>query len=55
MNKENGGISFLGTLQVAFITLRLCGAINWTWFWVMTPMWGYILDSFINKLLEDKK
>ena len=33
------GIGFCGALQIAFIVLKLCGVINWSWFWVLTPLW----------------
>lgn len=38
-----GGIG--GTLlQIAFIVLKLCGVINWSWLWVLSPMWiGFAL------------
>ena len=34
-----------GTLpQIAFIVLKLCGVINWSWLWVLLPMWiGFAL------------
>ena len=35
----SGGISFIGLLQVAFIVLKLCHVIDWTWFWVLSPTW----------------
>lgn len=38
MNKA-GGISFLGLLQVAFIVLKLCSVINWSWGLVLIPLW----------------
>lgn len=25
------------TAQVVFIILKLCGLINWSWWWVMSP------------------
>lgn len=34
-----GGIGFVGLLQVAFIVLKLCHVINWSWFWVLAPTW----------------
>ena len=48
MTKENnnssssssGGTSILGLLGVVFITLKLCGVINWSWWWVTLPFWG---------------
>lgn len=35
----SGGITFMGLLQVAFIILKLCGVIDWSWIWVLCPMW----------------
>lgn len=45
MNKNNGtsgaksGIGFTGLLTIAFIVLKLCGIINWSWWWVLSPLW----------------
>lgn len=43
MQTENraagGGITFLGLLQVAFIVLKLCGVVTWTWPVVLIPLW----------------
>ena len=33
-------VGFLGLLCIAFITLKLCGVITWSWWWVTSPMWG---------------
>ena len=32
-------ISFGGLLAVVFITLKLCGVISWSWWWVLAPLW----------------
>lgn len=32
-----GGITATGLLQVAFIVLKLCHVIEWSWFWVLFP------------------
>jgi uncharacterized membrane protein len=29
-----------GILGLIFITLKLCGVINWSWWWVTAPFWG---------------
>lgn len=34
----NGGISFVGLLQIVFIVLKLCKVINWHWALVMLPL-----------------
>jgi len=31
-----------GFLGVSFIVLKLCGVINWSWWWVLAPFWGPI-------------
>lgn len=45
MSKQNsttqsGGIGFLGLLTIVFITLKLTGYIDWSWWWVLAPLWG---------------
>lgn len=41
MSKEKISISFSGTslLSVAFIVLKLCNVIDWSWWWVLAPIW----------------
>lgn len=39
-NREStGGIGFTGLLTIAFIVLKLCGVIDWSWMWVLSPIW----------------
>lgn len=33
------GINFFGLLAIVFITLKLTGYINWSWWWVLAPLW----------------
>jgi len=39
-NSSSSGLSIIGLLGVAFIILKLCGVINWSWWWVTVPFWG---------------
>lgn len=41
-NAKSGGISVIGLLGVVFVTLKLTGYINWSWWWVTLPFWGWI-------------
>jgi len=34
-----GGIGFVGLLTILFIGLKLTGYINWSWLWVLAPIW----------------
>lgn len=36
----NGGIGFLPLLCIVFITLKLTGVINWSWWLVLLPLYG---------------
>lgn len=36
---SNGGIGFCGVLTIAFIVLKLCKIITWSWLWVLSPLW----------------
>lgn len=51
-DKASGGIGFCGLLAIAFIVLKLCGVINWSWIWVLAPLWmPVILVIFIVLIL----
>ncbi|MFW6007941.1 MAG: hypothetical protein ACOCP8_01640 [archaeon] len=36
---SSGGVGFCGLLTIAFIVLKLLGVINWSWLWVLSPIW----------------
>ena len=38
-SNSGGGIGFTGLLTVLFIGLKLTGYINWSWWWVLSPIW----------------
>lgn len=36
---SRGGVGFFGLLTIVFITLKLLKVINWSWLWVLSPLW----------------
>jgi membrane protein YdbS with pleckstrin-like domain len=64
------GSGFTGLLTIAFIVLKLCGVISWSWWWVFSPIWisvglalvsltiviiiATIVDSYVN-IRDDKE
>jgi hypothetical protein len=38
-SSTSGGIGFLGLLTILFIGLKLGHVINWSWWWVLSPLW----------------
>lgn len=39
MNNNSGGAGLASLLAVAFIVLKLTGVIDWSWWWVLSPLW----------------
>lgn len=37
--KISGSSLILGLLGIAFIVLKLCGVIYWSWWFVLAPFW----------------
>ena len=38
-NSTSSGIGFTGLLTIVFIVLKLCHVIEWSWLWVLAPLW----------------
>lgn len=38
-SSSSGGIGFVGLLTIVFIVLQLTHVINWSWWWVLSPLW----------------
>lgn len=69
-SSSGGGIGFVGVLTIVFITLKLLGKIDWSWWWVLSPIWisialavlvfGLILGgavgfAVVESVLEDRQ
>ena len=43
MSKDNSSANLSGfgitLLTIAFVVLKLCKVIDWSWWWVLSPMW----------------
>lgn len=41
MTSSNNQSAFLlGLLGIAFVVLKLCKVIGWSWWWVTAPFWA---------------
>ena len=36
---NSGGVGFAGLLAILFIGLKLGHVIDWSWWWVLSPLW----------------
>lgn len=47
-SSSSGGIGFCGLLTILFIGLKLTGYIDWSWWWVLSPLWiGFAIVAVI--------
>lgn len=42
MNSNKKGLGFMDALTLVLIALKLSGNINWSWWWVLSPIWGTV-------------
>ncbi len=56
----SSGIGFGGALALLFIGLKLGGVIEWSWIWVLSPIWIpivlvvlFLIIAFIVYLILD--
>ena len=38
-NSNNNGMSTSTVLTLIFVTLKLCNVIDWSWWWILSPVW----------------
>jgi hypothetical protein len=41
--ESGGGVGFLGLLTILFVGLKLTDHIDWSWWWVISPLWIFWL------------
>ena len=39
MKEKNNGMGLVSILTIVFVVLKLCKVINWSWWWVLSPLW----------------
>ncbi len=53
MNDNSSGLNTLSVLQIIFLVLKLTQLIDWSWLWVLSPLWITIIIVVILKILVD--
>lgn len=49
--EKSSGIGFCGLLTIVFIVLKLLKVINWSWLWVLSPIWIPIIIVILIMIL----
>jgi hypothetical protein len=48
-------VGFLESLALVFITLKLIGALDWSWWLVLSPLLAELAVIFVLALVKNKK
>ena len=51
-NSKSVGLGFCDVLLIVFMVLKLIGVINWSWGWVLAPLWIPVLLVVIGFLVS---
>ena len=46
-NNTSAASDFVGMLTIAFIVLKLLNKIDWSWWWVLSPIWIVVGVAFL--------
>lgn len=38
-SSSGGGVGITGVLTIVFVVLKLTHTIDWSWWWVLSPLW----------------
>lgn len=53
---QANSIGFLGMLTVVFTTLKLLDKIDWSWWWILSPLWlPFTVVFLIFLIIEFRK
>lgn len=50
-NKTSSSISFPTLLFLSFLILKLCGVIDWSWWWITAPLWGVLVFAVVMGII----
>lgn len=46
-NTQSSGIGFTGLLTLLFVGLKLTNYIDWSWWWVLSPLWIMFIAAVV--------
>lgn len=59
MESNNPRLGLGELLLVAFVVLKLCGVIDWSWWWVLSPAWipgiGLLICHGLKRIIDKHK
>lgn len=46
-NSSSDGLGLCNILTIVFVVLKSVGVINWSWLWVLCPLWINLLLTIV--------
>ena len=50
--KKGRGLNVVEELTLIFIVLKACKLIEWSWLWVLSPIWITLCLAIVSVLLQ---
>ncbi|HEX6245948.1 MAG TPA: hypothetical protein VFZ61_33715 [Polyangiales bacterium] len=47
MKQQSSQFPFAGFIALTFTVLKLCDVIDWSWWWVLSPLWITFVVAFL--------
>lgn len=44
-------LSLSTLVTIIFVILKLCGVLSWSWWWVLSPLWGGVAIFIVVAVL----
>ena len=62
-SSSGGGVGITGVLTIVFVVLKLTHTIDWSWWWVLSPLWipaavlvvAFVVWLILRLLFESRK
>ena len=57
-SKGSSGLGLCDVLTIVFVVLKLVGVIDWSWLWVLSPLWinaGIVIILAVIVIIIDNK
>lgn len=46
-SSSSGGVGCTTLFLAVFVVLKLVGVINWSWWWVLSPLWISVIVGIV--------
>ena len=52
-NQKNSSVGLSGLVFIVFLVLKLIGQIDWSWWWITSPLWIPVIGAILIGIIID--